>query len=137
MSAPASYTMESTAPVFPVTDMPRAVRYYVDVLQFAIGFEWADAEGDPIRYTILHHGDVGIHLTTTQTPRQAAAYVFVRGVREYYSAVTAAGALINQPLQDWPWDMREFQLADPDGNLLIFGEDIGHAAPHAAEAASD
>jgi len=114
------------APIFAVTDVRRALEYFAGKLMFTVAFQWADADDAPIRYAILQSGDCELHVSHSEKPHKCFAYFFVRGVREYYEIVKANGALITQHLQDLPWDMREFEVADPDGNTLIFGEHLSN-----------
>ncbi len=112
------------APIFPVTDVLVSTRFYADRLMFDVAFEWADGAGAPVRYVILRRGDAELHLSASDRPHKAAAYIFVDGIQAYHQAVVAAGAPIAVDLQDQPWDMREFEVHDPDRNVLIFGEHI-------------
>jgi predicted enzyme related to lactoylglutathione lyase len=45
-------------------------------------------------------------------------------VEDYSRLVRANGAAITQELADQPSEVREFEVADPDGNALIFGEPL-------------
>lgn len=112
------------APIFPVTDMKTAIGYYTERLLFRIGFEWSDSDGEPVRYAILKNGDTEIHLTQSEKPQKTAAYIFVNGVNEYYAAAKDAGAFITEDIQNQPWEMREFEVSDPDGNILVLGEHL-------------
>jgi uncharacterized glyoxalase superfamily protein PhnB len=38
-----------------------------------------------------------------------------------YAAYAALGADVGEPPTTRPWGLREFELRDPDGHLLIFG----------------
>ena len=119
-----SYRLEVAAPVFPVTDVKRALRYYTGALAFDVGFEWADAPDEAVNYVILHNGNCELHVSHSGTARPTVAYFFVDGVAAYHAAVAARGANITCPIEDHPWDMREFEVTDPDGNRLIFGEHL-------------
>lgn len=127
MSNPASaqsYRLSHVAPVLVVTDLKRAVAYYTDRLAFETSFEWADSPDEDVRYAILTHGDVSLHLTETTEPRPAIAYVFVDGIDAYHAVVAPRDPTITDPLHDLPWGMREFEVTDPDGNRVIFGEHV-------------
>ena len=52
------------------------------------------------------------------------AYFFVDNVAGYYQALQDTAADIVQEIRDYPWEMREFEVADPDGNRIIFGEHL-------------
>ena len=118
------YQMEVVAPVFPVTDLANALAYYTDKLLFTVKFEWADQDSGPVRYAILENGRCELHLSIGSAAHRASAYFFVDRVRNYYDTVVAKGAIITGDIEDQPWDMREFEVADPDGNRLIFGEHL-------------
>ena len=110
------------APIFPVTDMERALDYYKAVLGFNILFEWEDEEENGTRYAILERDDCSLHLTLSPRPHRVAAYFFVDGIKALYNEMKRRKALTTEELQDMPWDMKEFEVSDQDGNLMIFGE---------------
>lgn len=122
MTAKTDSKLELVAPIFPVKGVRSAVDYYVDRLMFSVSFEWADEEGAPLSYAILRNGNCELHLSLSTQGNKAAGYFFVRAVEAYHGTVAAKGATITQALKDWPWQMREFEVTDPDGNRLIFGE---------------
>lgn len=116
--------LESVAPVFAVRDIAQAKAYYTNSLLFEIAFEWADEQGGPVRYVIVKKDDCVVHRSQGEVTHKSVAYFGVRGVSEYCASVRKAGAHITEDIRDFPWKMREFEAADPDGNRLIFGEDI-------------
>jgi len=123
------YKLEVAAPIFPVTDVRRAIAYYTMSLMFEIGFEWSDSDSEPVRYAVLQSGNTELHLTETEAPRETIAYFFVDGVQMYYEEVRRHGAQITREIEDHPWEMREFEVADPDGNLIVFGEHLSRLKP--------
>lgn len=110
------------APVLRVKDLAASLAYYRDSLLFLVAFEWADNEGDPIRYAVLEHGKSGVHLTQSDAPGGTTAYCFVEDIDGYHALAKSSGANITEDIDDQPWGMREFETRDPDGNVLIFGE---------------
>ena len=124
MTNPLSSELSLMAPVFGVSDTPLAVAYYRDRLLFDSRFEWADAEGEPIRYAILGRDKIELHLSQREAPAPSTAYCFVDGVSAYYELVAAAGASITEEIADQPWEMREFEIRDLDSNSLVFGEHL-------------
>lgn len=112
------------APIMPVTDVGASTLFYTERLLFEISFEWADGDGTPVRYAILQKDNTEIHLTQVEKPVKTSAYFFVHGVKEYFEAVQSTGTTILHGLEDQPWKMREFDVADPDGNILLFGEHL-------------
>lgn len=124
MSEETDFNLAHVAPVFQVTDLARARFHYTAKLLFSVAFEWSDSDGEPPRYAIVRHGDCELHLTLSTEAHPTVAYVFVDRVKAYYDAVKAKGANITHDIEDQPWEMREFETADPDDNRLIFGEHL-------------
>ena len=124
MSDDAPFKLQVVAPVFPVADVQRSVAYYRDALLFDVSFEWADSDDEPVRYAILQNGDTEVHLAQAKTVREATAYFFVDTIAGYYEALKDKGANITSEIQDCPWEMREFEVTDPDGHRLTFGEHL-------------
>lgn len=112
------------APVFRAIDLAASVAYYRDKLLFETRFEWKDSEAEPVRYAILGRDGIELHLTASADVQLSVAYCFVADVAAYYAEVKAAGANITEAIADQPWEMREFETKDPDGNVLIFGEHL-------------
>jgi hypothetical protein len=50
-----------------------------------------------------------------------AAYIPLANVAELFDDYRLAGADFQQKLETKPWDVQEFVVRDPDGNLLCFG----------------
>ncbi|WP_422378659.1 bleomycin resistance protein [Roseibium sp.] len=124
MSETQSPQLSHIAPVFRAIDLAASVAYYRDKLLFEIRFEWKDSEAEPVRYAILGRDGIELHLTASPDVQPSVAYCFVEDVAAYYTEVQAAGANITEAIADQPWEMREFETKDPDGNLLIFGEHL-------------
>lgn len=111
----------SAAPCLSVRDISRSLDFYQSVLGFVTGH----LEGDPPVYATLHRDDVAIHLVLDRDGKQSGANgccVFVDQVDAFYDECVAAGAQITRELEDSPYGLRDFNLADPDGNVILFGE---------------
>jgi uncharacterized glyoxalase superfamily protein PhnB len=109
------------APVFVVRDVMKAVAYFRDVLGFHTEFLY----GEPTSYAGVERDHVLIHLQAAhqskRQPGQAAINVFVADVDALYRELKDRGArLLNEP-RDYPYGMRDFNVADLDGNDLCFG----------------
>jgi uncharacterized glyoxalase superfamily protein PhnB len=109
------------APVFVVRDVPKSVAYYRD----ALGFETEFLYGEPTFYAGVERGNVLIHLQAAneskRAPGQGAMNGFVSDVDGLYEELKGRGAqLLNAP-KDYPYGMRDFNVADLDGNELCFG----------------
>ena len=52
-------------------------------------------------------------------------------VDDIYAGMVSRGAVIEHPLVDNPYGMRDFSIVDPDGNRYTFGTDIAEPAASA------
>ncbi len=111
-----------------VVDMDRAIRFYQEVLGFALLRREPD-------YASLGHGEVlfglgpvaklpaaGGYFTRSRLTQERGLGVEivleVDDVSTAYDAVRASGHPILEPLQDRPWGLTDFRIADPDGYYL-------------------
>jgi catechol 2,3-dioxygenase-like lactoylglutathione lyase family enzyme len=109
------------ATVFVVSDMPRSVEYYRDVLGFAVTFQY----GNPTFYVCLCRDEVALHLLAASRTKRLSGNggicVFVKDVDVVHAELAARGAKIIKPPQNYDYGMRDFDLVDLDGNQLTFG----------------
>ena len=112
------------APTIAVSDMARALEFYVDTLGFTLTF----TNGDPAGFAILHRDDAELHLTR-QTDHVGGtanvAHLMTADARALYEYLIARGVRIVKGLRDADFGLRTFVLADPDGNRIDVGEDRG------------
>jgi len=107
--------------VFHVHDFEAALTYYRDILGFEPDFKHE-------RYAGLKMGEGGfLHLTAlgTRPAGMGSAYFFCDEVDGYYEEIRQKGALLRNQPQDYPYGMRDFTVADHDGNNLTFGRPTG------------
>ena len=114
------------ATIFSVRDLAASVAHYRDVLGFTVTFQY----GEPAFYACLCRDEVAIHLRagTRWTPGNGAIAVFVKDVDALHAELIARGAKVLKPPQDYDYGMRDFDVADPDGNQLTFGMETQSAA---------
>jgi catechol 2,3-dioxygenase-like lactoylglutathione lyase family enzyme len=121
MSKPANATpkFEAVTPRLPVTDVENALAFYVDRLGFKLGWKW----GDPITHGNVCRDHISLDLISMPEGQRgtAMAYIQVSGVDEYFSELKGKNLVLNEP-GDRPYGMRDFEVVDPDGNRLAFGE---------------
>lgn len=118
MPTPSNWDITATRPVLFVSDIDRAIEWYAQ-----IGFKEV-FRNDRV-YAVLQIGAHFIHLGTKMDPLEvghAQAVMELRGVDAYYAYCTSQGATIHRGLEDRFYGMRDFQVRDPDGNLITFGE---------------
>lgn len=124
MNATAKSRFSGAAPVFHVSHIGRALRFYVKQAGFEERFLWRDNENAPVSYAIVGKEECELHLALSPKRAPAALYVFTENIRDYYASVTGRGVIPSSEMQEFPWGMREFDITDPDGNILRFGEGI-------------
>ena len=109
--------VEMIDPILCVGDLARSVTYYTEVL----GFEAAPWNtGDFTSVALVGNG---IYLAqNTQGQPGAWIWVGVGDVRPVYELYKSRGAIIRSEPTKYPWAL-EFQVEDPDGNVLRFGSD--------------
>jgi catechol 2,3-dioxygenase-like lactoylglutathione lyase family enzyme len=110
-------------PVLQVADVAASTAYYTDVLGFSSHGAW----GEPPAFNIVQRGDVTIALDRAQDGsvplnQYWAAYVYVSDVDAVCAELKAKGAEIAREIEDTEYGCRDFDIRDPDGHLIAFGE---------------
>ncbi len=109
-------------PEIPVTNVDKAAEYYVNVLGFQ--FDWGDDKGG---IGGISQGECRMFLTNAPFHEHygTGGHVMVwlnlnskQEVDELYLRWKEAGARILAEAEDKPWHLREFRVADLDGNQL-------------------
>lgn len=110
---------EAVTPRLPVSDVETALTFYVDKLGFALGWKW----GHPVTHANVCRDSIALDLVASPADRQgtARAYVQLRGVDAYFSELTRRNLVLSD-LGNRPYGMRDFEVVDPYGNRLAFGE---------------
>ena len=109
-------------PMLPVTDVRRAIDFYVDKLDFKMDFN-AGAYGG------VRRDAIEVHFWRTDdpvVPGISNCRIEVTEIRKLYSAYRERGLI--EPEGDVaakPWGTTEFVVKDPDGNQLTFVEVFG------------
>jgi len=109
------------ATVLHVTDMATALAFYRDKLGFTVSFTWED----PPRYVCLCLGDAAIHLNSYVPPAGPShVCIFCKGIDPFYARLMAGGVNVTVPIADRAYGMRDFNVTDPDGHCIVFGQGI-------------
>jgi uncharacterized glyoxalase superfamily protein PhnB len=109
-------------PEIPVTNVDVAAEYYAKVLGFSV--DWGNdrggiggiSQGDcrmfltNATFRSVHGPDAPVIVWLNLSSRQEVDQLFERWSR--------SGANVVEPVEDKPWNVREFRIADPDGNQL-------------------
>jgi catechol 2,3-dioxygenase-like lactoylglutathione lyase family enzyme len=113
--------MQDSISVFTARDIGESLAYYRDKLGFTIAFEY----GTPTFYAGVCRDTVTLHLiSASQTPRlpgNGAVAIAVLDVDALHVELVTRGARVVKPPKDYDYGLRDFDVADLDGNMLFFG----------------
>jgi predicted enzyme related to lactoylglutathione lyase len=121
--------LRSIEPSFTVTDLPRSIRFYTDVLGFVLGDQFKDDSGT-VRGAMLKAGTCQIGLSQDDwakgRDRQRGVAVRIwcttaQDIDALAGRIKAAGGKLTQEPKDEPWGGRSISIDDPDGfHLTIY-----------------
>jgi hypothetical protein len=103
-------------PILASLDIEESYRFYVDQLGFL-----GERIGD---YLIVKRDEMEIHFwlaTDRIFPENTSCYIRGGQVTSLYKEYKARGVPKLSGFEVRPWNMKEFHLGDPHGNLLRFG----------------
>jgi uncharacterized glyoxalase superfamily protein PhnB len=104
----------------PVADVERAQEYYCAHLGFAVAWLWPDKSMGAVT-----RGEAAIFLRRKETPFQSASlWLFAPDVHATFQELERFGANIFAPLENKPWGLTQFTVADLDGHQLHFHHDL-------------
>ncbi len=106
-----------------VTDMSRALAFYVGVLGMTKTFE----NGSPVGFAIVARDAAELHLTLGAEHRASdhnVAHLLVGDAAKLHDHLAANGARIVKAMRDADYGLRTFVFADPDGNRIDVGQQI-------------
>lgn len=127
--APSTFT--ALVPLLMCEDVPAQIRFYTAVLGFTVVSRMDDVGASG--FASLQSGGAEIMLASpTYVPKaprvdgrhpQSAYYIYVSDVEALHRRVVGA---------EWPatecvdrfYGLREFEVVDPEGHVLLFGQDI-------------
>ena len=106
-------------------DVAALAAWYRDALGFKIEFLW----GEPATYCRVRRdgAELAIGLLGPKFG-PASVYAIVRKVDALYAEFRAREVRVNREPEDAPYRMRDFEVIDPEGNRITFGEPIEHIA---------
>lgn len=103
-------------PILASLDIERSLRFYVDQLGFH-----GERLGD---YLIVSRDEMEIHFWLAPDrihPENTSCYIRGGQITALYDEFKARGVPGLSDFQVRPWNMKEFYIHDPHGNLLRFG----------------
>ena len=110
-------------PKLPMSNKEVTIHYYVNNLDFKVSSDYGD-------YLIINRDNVELHFFEFKTldPKENYGQVYIRTneIDNLYQSLIDNNVAIhpNGKLTDKPWGQREFELLDPDHNLITFGQSI-------------
>jgi len=111
--------------IFTVKDVAASLAYYRDCVGFDVAFEY----GTPTFYVGLCSGEVSLHLiAAAQAPRppgHGAVSIYVDNVDGVHADLVRRGAKILNSPKDQDYGLRDFAIADIDGNMILFSMETG------------
>lgn len=126
--------LPKAVPEIPVSHVEKAAEYYVKALGFH--FDWGNDEGG---IGGISQGECRMFLTNASFRQHYGNFGTVvvwvnldnrQEVDELYDRWRQAGAKILAEPEDKPWHLREFRVADPDGNQLRVFYDFSWELTH-------
>ena len=102
-------------PIFPVSDVARAVEHYEQ-----LGFTTSHHDAG---YAFAHRDGLTIHLAHVGERSPGSLYLHVDDADRLAEEWRAAGLEITEP-QDFEYGKREGTHVDPDGNVIRFGSPL-------------
>ena len=119
------------ATAFLVADVGETARWYRDVLGFRFNtfpdaepFEWASVHRDGVE--IMLQRSEGYKKPDLDALRPGGvwnAYFYVTDADELFDAIRDKVTVRRAPC-DQPYQIREFEIADPNGYVLVFGQNL-------------
>jgi predicted enzyme related to lactoylglutathione lyase len=107
------------APLLLVPDVSATADFYRKVLGFK-----ADPDAVTPEYGVVWRDNAAVHLAKgDHVPTGVRIFFWVKDVNALYAEVTGRGAAIAVPIGTRPYRVRDFSLRDPNGVMVVFGQD--------------
>lgn len=107
------------APLLLVPDVTATADFYRQRLGFT-----SDPMAATPEYCVVWRDNAAVHLAKGErSPSGVRIFFWVKDVGALYEQVTQQGAAIAVPLETRPYGIRDFSILDPNGVLLVFGQD--------------
>lgn len=122
-SIPSHIKFGRIAATIEVTDMPTALDFYVGVLGMTKVFE----NGDPVGFVILRKEQGELMLMLNRKHRASTCnvcHLMINDATALYDYCNRHGVRIIKGLRDQEYGLRDFVIADPDGNRIDIGQPI-------------
>ncbi|MGE3181338.1 MAG: VOC family protein [Phycisphaerae bacterium] len=113
------------SPMLAVANLQRSIDFYVNALGFRVSSTWGP-DDEPC-WAMVSNGTVEIMLTVEASddpPRagQTIFYFYPDDVLRLHEKLSESGLVVSK-VRETAYGMREFDMLDPDGHRLWFGEE--------------
>ena len=107
------------APVLSVPDVPATAAFYRNQLGFK-----SDPGTEASAYTVMWRDNAAVHLAKGEVaPTGVRIFFWVKDVNALYEEITGRRVAIDVPIGTRPYGVRDFSVRDPNGVVVIFGQD--------------
>ena len=107
------------APLLLVPDVCATADFYRSILGFKCDFG-----ADTPEYAVMWRDNAAVHLAQgEQAPTGVRIFFWVKDVNTFYQEVIQRGAAIAVPIETRAYGIRDFAIRDPNGVLLVCGQD--------------
>ena len=114
---PDGHMLQQILPELPLADVPAGIAHYRDVLGFRVNHQQHDLG-------VMYRDRVTL-LLIARTERHkgiGSTYVYVENADRLCAELRARGAQVQGDPISHPWGLRDFEVLDPEGNRLRFGQ---------------
>jgi catechol 2,3-dioxygenase-like lactoylglutathione lyase family enzyme len=119
--------IKKMSPQFLVADLERSIEFYTKKLGFDIDFRYEDFYVGIIKDGFSIHLKTGqpvVDIKQSKKDNERLDITFsVEDIRYLYEDLLNKSAEVIQPLRQMPYG-REFYVADPDGHIIAFLEEV-------------
>lgn len=127
METTPSFRIKKMSSLLLVADLERSIEFYTKQLGFTVDFRYEDFYAGLAKdgYSIhLKSGKPLVEERKRRRHQEDLDIIFsVDSIENVYIEITNKSVEIIQPLRDMPYG-KEFYVADPDGNILAFIEEV-------------
>lgn len=107
------------APLLLVPDVRATADFYRSVLGFK-----SDPGADTAEYSVVWRDNAAVHLAPGEHPPMGVRIFFwIKDVNTLYEEVVQRGATIAVPIGTRPYRVRDFAILDPNGVMVVCGQD--------------
>ncbi|MBS1827111.1 MAG: hypothetical protein JST93_17470 [Acidobacteria bacterium] len=107
--------VRSSIPILPALNLEESLTFY-QLMGFPV-------KSRNEQYAILHRDNVQLHLAAASgSVENSGCYLHTGDVQALHAEFAAAGVDRLGDVEDKPWMMTEFEVVDPSGNVVRFGQ---------------